>query len=474
MDLLGVLPLELVHCIVSQVEEKDELLALRLTCKLLGQYAAAFAFRDLDIWLQKDCLCRLLKVAKTPHLARHVNHISCGMEEFYDVDFYTFSRYIFNNRSTQLGLRRVYLPDDMQTESDQSWEYESFDVYSHYALQQDYLRSTRQDMKWLAQAFKLFPALDSVQITDPVAAQRLDPRDAKRNQLKILKQQPLLLPHMFEPLCTLTPRGKHQLETVISTLAKSSTQLRVFTFDISTDYLGGPGSPLSPFEHQDHAAVEFVFRSLRTKYLDISGELHSSSYAIEGSQCLSFTKMLHAMKELKDLSLMNLHGIGNEGLAAEASFESIMQSARFEQLQRLYLYNLSIDESVLSAFISLSCTRLRELRISTALLLSGSWTSFFSLIRQRSSLMVCEMRYLRFDYGGNYSRGWSTLLCELEEMDALSNYLCKRSDVDPWPEMLEEDLKIMKEDDSEDEETEGKLKGSQNVTSRANQGDLGN
>lgn len=235
MNLLQVLPPELVQSIV-QVVGREQLSALRLTCKTLCRHATSHAFRDINIWLQKESIKTLVKIAKKPHLARHVRHISCGMEEFYDVDFDVFSRLIYRN----------HLPAGLP-EITQSQLHDSYQVYKRYTREQNDMQDRYQDVEMLARAFKAFSGLSSVFITDawPTTFDSfVDPADPR---LRILKQESLLLLRMFEPLSELSPRGKHQMETVTKALAEYGTKLTKFGLQLSSQCRGGRDGPLSPF-----------------------------------------------------------------------------------------------------------------------------------------------------------------------------------------------------------------------------------
>lgn len=186
--------------------------------------------------------------------------------------------------------------------------------------------------------------------------------------------------------------------------------------------------------------------------------MHPFSYAAKDSARLSIANILGACENLKELSLVDL---GNSDDALSSShyshvfFESLVGTPRLDKLQTLWIDDAALDEHVLLNFILQSCRGLQDLQITTACLVSGTWASLFESLRQLPSLEACEFRDLRYDYNiPNGSSGWTTLLRDIESMDVLSDYLCGRTNTDPWPGIIAEEIRQIAEEDSEEDEDE--------------------
>ena len=417
MDLLHALPPEIVNCVVKMISDLKELLALRLTCNILWHHATPFAFHDLDISLQKSSLLRLLKIARKPYLARYVRCIWCDMEEFYDVGFGTFKRYIYAPRYERLVGDNTDWVEYLPAELEKKRQRKSYNVYKRYARQQDSMRAANQDLEMLSQALGFFTALKSFHISDRYYLGDWvfgDNRPMMGSSLKILKQEPMIQQHMLGPLRIVTRCGKHHLEVIVRALAKSQTHLHDFSLYLSDCYLGGPEGPLSPFDQDDHAAIEATFRSLKHLDINLSSMIHSSSYDTEGSQALSTMKILDAAPNLEDLFLFNLRYMdGDKDPIASASFQSLVGKPRFKELRRLHIKNVIVEEEVLSRFILHSCMGLQSLVICTVRLLSDTWLTFFKPVRQLPSLERCDINGVRFDYYKRGHYGWATLTIQI-------------------------------------------------------------
>ena len=470
MDILSHLPLELIETIISNVEDRDELFALRLSCKVLNQVATALAFCDLGVCLQEGSLRKLLKIAESPHLTQYVKYISCGMDEFYNMEYDTFSQCIHN--PTEEDLREPI--GCWQTEAEMEQEYEYYSLYTICCMQQNSLRKNNGDVKALARAFAMFPALESVEITDEHESRILLNSCETDYGLAVLKE-PLLLPHMFGPIEARTSRGKRQLEVVIRALVLSNTELRNFSLNLSGKYPGGFDGPLFPFTDRFHEEIEIACGSLRALVLDLElGVLYISLIPIEGPQRLSVTSMLAAAKNLEDLSLIDLFDMNSDDDPDDdASFESMIGVPQFKNLQRLFISKLVVEENVLSNFLQNSCKGLRELQIFEARLLTGTWTSLFSSISHLPSLEVCDLENIRYEYEYGNRGSWTTLLRDGPQIDALSEYLCRRTDVDPWPGIIEKELRESEEEDREDEEEDRRIEESMRIASATAEGDTG-
>ena len=153
MSLIALLPPELVGIVVDFVEP-ETLPALRLSSQTLCDHTTPFLFRDLDFLLEECSLKKLVNIASLPYLAKHVKNISCGMEEFYGVNFDLFKRCVYQD------LRNP------GAEHDESQQRTSYRVYRRYLRRQNDLTSTGAGVSMLAAALASFTALVSMDITD--------------------------------------------------------------------------------------------------------------------------------------------------------------------------------------------------------------------------------------------------------------------------------------------------------------------
>ena len=71
----------------------EDLPSLRLMCKATQSNATVDLFRFIDVWIEKESVQKLLLIAVASHLTKHVEHIICGMEEFY-VNYDMFGSHI--------------------------------------------------------------------------------------------------------------------------------------------------------------------------------------------------------------------------------------------------------------------------------------------------------------------------------------------------------------------------------------------
>lgn len=276
----------------------------------------------------------------------------------------------------------------------------------------------------LTRAFDTLPVLESVHITDDFGYSASEPK------LRILKKEPLLRAPMLMPHILLGSRGKYQLGLVTRALANSRLHLRHFALTRSASH--PHGGALSPFKAYDHSAVENAYRSLDSLDLNLSGASHRFSPAMGGAKTLSFADILSVSRDLKDLSLVDLHRTCSGTSEPPLSFERLVGTPKFNDVQRLLIQSVIFEEHVMCNFLLQSCSGLRELRLEDARLLSGSWASLFKSLRQLSSLKVCELRDLMYQYKtSNGSQGWTTLVRDLDSMDLLSDYLCGRTHTDP-------------------------------------------
>lgn len=430
MSLIGLLPPELIGLVVEFVEPKT-LPALRLASQTLCHHATPFLFRHMDFWLEKRSLRKLVNIARIPHLAKHVKHISCGTEEFYDVDFEMFKRHVYRDNR------------DPGAEYDEHQHRASYRVYNRYARRQKSLRDKGTDVYLLTVALASFTALQSMEISDHFCASV----ENGGNPPKLLEHEPLLLPQMLMPTNILTPRGGNQLRTVLKAIVVAGTILRSFSITLYEGNVSRFGGFLSPLDLGEKRLAQAAFMNLKEFSL-VLPEMVSSAYERISGDELSVTTILRASENLEYLCL-ELSGIDCDDPAPGASFQDLFGTCRFTRLHELMIEDLIVSESEFSDFLLRSCPELRGLYLDSARLTRGSWGSLFQKIRRFSCLDTVGLAHLRFDYAEGC---FFTMLDRCQDTGALYDYLCTRSHHDPWPQMVKKQREILDEEDRLDGE----------------------
>ncbi|MCJ1451161.1 hypothetical protein MMC28_001496 [Mycoblastus sanguinarius] len=431
MDFFRLLSPELVDMIMNEADN-DTLLNLRRTCKTLCYHATPTVFRHVDVWLEKGSLQKLVNIAKAPHLSIHVKHVSCGMEEFYDIDFDDFKSQIWNGTI------------DENSKPDETSQRASYHVYRRYARQQTALRDGGEDLSMMAIALYGLTALVSADITDHYFKPGGDGP-------KLLEREPLLRQWMLSPDYVLTPRGGYQLRVVLVALALAERQLEDLSLRLYEGYIGGSGGLLSPFHSVDGQLARPALSSLRKLYLKLPG-MHVSTYKKKNSQLLSITMILQAAKKLECLSL-DLPDFDDDDPTPGASWNDLFGTSKIGNLKELDISYLTVREAEFTNFLSQSCSDLRALVLDHARLTEGSWGSMFEKVRRLQHLEFVDLASLRYDY----ERGF--FLVQLSgrvnpDREGLYEYLCNRRHVNPWPQIIKKEFEIMEEEDREDEEYE--------------------
>lgn len=430
MSITDILPPELIS-LVAEVVERRTLPALRLTSQTLCHHATPFLFRDLDCWLQKGSLKKLVRIASFPHLAKHVRHISCGTEEFYNVNFDVFKRSLYRDWR------------DPNAEYAESEQRASYHVYKKYWRRQSRLRYTDTDVSMLAVALACFTALTSIDITDhfdPYSKTGGDPP-------KFLEQRSLLHPRMLTPVYAITPRGGHQLGTVLRALDSAGTVLQSLSLVLNAGEVGGSESLLCALDHEEMRLAQAAFMGLKEFHLSIP-VMHSSAHEREPDDEMSLTTILRTSRNLEHLHL-ELCEADCRDQAPGPSFRDLFGTSKFPRLQELTIENLIVSEGEFRDCLLLSCPELRELRVYSARLTKGSWSSLFKHVRRLSGLETVELSCLRYDYAEGC---FFTMLFGNQDQGPLCDYLCGRSDVDPWPDMVKKERDYCDEQDRLDEE----------------------
>lgn len=421
MSLTDILPPELIS-LVAEAVEQSTLPALRLTSHTLCHHATPFLFRHLDCWLAKASLKKLVRTARLPHLAKHVKHISIGTEEFYDVDFEVFKAYLYRDRKYD--------------ESDQRASYRA---YRKYWRQQTRLRCNDTDMFMLAEALLRFTALTSMDITD-----HFDHYGETGG--RSLEQRALRHPRMMFSVYKAS-LGGHQLGTLIRAIDIAGTVLQSLSLDMNFGKVGGSESLLRAFDHEEESLAHVALMNLKEFHLRISA-MHSATYRRELDDELSLATVLRACPNLEHISLM-LFEEDSDDQGPRPSFRDLVGTFQFHRLQKLTIVNLVVSEEEFRDFLLRSCPELKELRVDSARLTKGSWSSLFQHIRGLSRLDTVELACLRYDYAEGC---FFTMLLGNEDQEPLYDYLCGRSDIDPWSEMVKKARDLCDEEDRLDGE----------------------
>lgn len=428
MSFIALLPPELVGILVDFVEP-ETLPALRLTSQTLCDHATPFLFRDLDFWLEECSLKKLVNIASLPHLAKHVKHISCGMEEFYDVNFNVFKRCVYQDLRTP------------GAEHDESQQRASYRVYRRYLRRQNDLTSTGAGVFMLAAALASFTALVSMDITDHFCPYL----ENGGMTPKLLDHEPLLNSRMLTPINVVTPRGGNQLQTLLRALVSAGTILQSFSLEMRSGNIGGSGSLLSALDHREKKLAQAAFMTLRKFHLSLP-DMESSAYETDDE--LSVTSILQASGNLNCLYLQFPHA-DCEDPPPGGSFRDFFGTCQFTRLQTLIIHGLIVSEGEFRDFLLQSCPELKELRLFSARLTRGSWGSLFQSFRRLPCLDTVDLSHLRYDY---VEARFFTMLDSCQDLGPLYDLLCGRSDIDPWPQMVREKRELLDEKDRLEEE----------------------
>ncbi|MCJ1454528.1 hypothetical protein MMC28_004881 [Mycoblastus sanguinarius] len=431
------LPAELVD-VVLHGAKSDTLLNLRLTCRTLCRHVSPSVFQKIDVWLERRSLKKLVNIANSPHLRNLVDYVCCGMEEFYTIDFESFKRGIYD------GV------DDNDDEAEAGRLRASYRKYRQYTRQQKIMEDTGYDLGMMTTAFTSLTALKSVAITDHshyFADYCKGP--------KFLDREPLIGPGMLTPCYIMTPRGKRQLRIVLSALARARRGLQDFSIRISSAFIGSSGSLISPLNSTEQGLAQDAFANLKVLHLKLP-RLDVSSYAKEYTQVLSTATILQAAKKLESLSL-DLLDINDSDPELGSTWNDLFGTNKIGHLQKLVVKGLIIRETDLINFLLESCTELRDLSLDHARLIEGSWGPVFENVRKLQSLEGVELIRLRYNWGDE-NKWFVDMLDNQQYKQPLYDYLCKRTDMDPWPEMVKRQMEMKDEEDREDQEYERAVK----------------
>lgn len=405
MDLIYTLPYELLEQIVNGVTFY-ELLILRLTCKALHDHATPLLFRRVHIWLEASSLQKLVNVATAPRLSDHVRHISCGMEDFYDVKFDTFKRHRLTNGYNSLDYAKTRA---------------AHQLYQTYAQRQ--ILGEKWMVHSMTTAFKNLRKQQSMDITGTFDSDY---------GLAILAKEPLLRRHMLKPLEVEGPVGGRQLRVMLEALA-TTQRLALLSLRIDYFFTGGEGSLLSPLSDEHIQFVQHAFGTLKTLDLELPHEISQALQKQDG-RILSTRTILEAATNLECLTL-EISGTFDLKPNAEAFWSNMIGTHKIGNLREVSITGLVIKESELVNFLLQSCRQLVELSISSVSLTRGSWDIVFDTIRRLILLETVSVHGPTYIFFKSFT--FSQFLCCQQEVnsicDSLHDYLCHRSEVNPWP-----------------------------------------
>lgn len=405
MDTISTLPYELAEQIVNGVTYYEQM-NLRLTCKTLHDHATPLLFRRVYIWLEASSLQKLVNIATAARLSDHVRHISCGMEDFHDVEFDTFKRHRFTNGYNFL--------DDTETRA-------AHQLYQTYAQRQTLGEG------WIVHsmttAFKNLRKLQSMDITGTFDSDY---------GLALLAKEPLLRRSMLKPMEVDGPTGGRQLRVVLKALA-STQQLAHLSLRIGYWHTGGEGSLLSPLSDEHRRFVQHAFGSLKTLHLKLPQGI-SQALQKHDDRMLSTCTIIEAAASLDCLTL-EIPGTPDLKENPEAFWPNLIGTHKIGNLRKVSISGLIVKESDLVNFLLQSCRQLVELRLFRLGLTKGSWDTVFDSIRRLRLLETVSVHRPRHIFFKSF------VLAELEccehEVDSahgsLHDYLCNRSEVNPWP-----------------------------------------
>ena len=242
MSSIITLPSELIELIVAS-SDWQSLLNIRLTCRALSLGPVPSLFRHVDFWLEAGSLQKLVSIATTPYLGKHVKHISCGTEEFFNFDFQYFRDVVLYEHYRLGGRIQPENPAAGEfrdlTRREQNRQKATWSEYRDCYKKQRRLYSDNVAIRCLTLAISSLPALTTVEIFDPSEdwwpnRRYYTPR-ALLKKLRLLRDDMLLLTHIAIPL----PRGGRQLRILIQVLAESERRIEDFHIRLFSSGIGG-------------------------------------------------------------------------------------------------------------------------------------------------------------------------------------------------------------------------------------------
>lgn len=404
MSSIFALPYELLDHIVSFLWF-EPWSSLRLTCKKISLHVTPLIFRTLNIWLVEGPLQNLLNIAQSPHLSRHVKHITFGLDEVYDLEFSTFARHIYGEdtltRDVYSGVGPFYTGEELSQRYHQCLA--SYRTYQKSMYRQRRLERSGEFVALMSAAFASLPPMVSIQIED----------------------RP-------QTWCS-EPRGQRQLQTLIRALSGASYKLENLTLRLDKRRRGSRGGLLSPLDWSNEKLATAAFAHL--KFLDLQlKETDFLAYQRMPTQQLSVSTIIQAATNLEDLRIELPDLWGKDGQGPGATLIDLTGSRKIGHLRTVTLESIDIRQHELTHFLETSCTELYRLRLIHARLLDGQWEDVFLTLR-RFHLEHVDLHHLQWytDEGDCLS-----LLSDHASAKAQAAFLCNHTEVNPWPQMFQD------------------------------------
>lgn len=398
----------------------DTLLNQRLTCKTFANHATLFVFSFLRVRLEQKSLDNLLQISRSIHLRDHVKRLDLALLDFHDdVDFQDFLNYIYINNENGLAHR----PDIIR---------------SAQLGEQQLIQTMQNQPRVLQRAYKQYKKRCRQE------------RKSKRSSdfTTLLEAALKSLPNLIEagisdhsPVWSDKPRGGRQLRTLIRVLSGAGRQLECLSLRLDEYYVGTRGGLLSPLHSNVRQLAHIAFANLKKLSLELP-ELHHPEYEQQFEPRYSITTILQSANNLEYLEL-GLPDLKTGNPDSGATWYDLFGMKKVGRLQTLIIIGLVVQEYELINFISKSCSELREFRLAYARLIQGSWETIFNALRSLEHLNTVELHYLRH----NLDRGdyWH-MLNAIGGDKRLHDYLCKRTQENPWPKMIQEQYDAEEED----------------------------
>lgn len=446
MSSIITLPPELIEPVLANSDHQS-LLSIRLTCRALSLGPIPYLFRRVEFWLEEGSLQKLLNIAKTPYLGKHVKHVYCGTEEFFNFDFQRF-RVLVLYEHYRLGGRLHHenpaagefrdLPKKEQNQQKATWS-----EYRDRYKKQRRLYSDNVALKSLTLAFSSLTALTTVDVIDPSEAwwgsrSGYSPR-ALFKKLRFLRDDMLLLTN----IAALLPRGGRQLRTLIQALAESNRRLEVFGICLFSYGTGGK-NVLSPLCKTLRSSAKYVFSNIKELSVALP-DLPPMAYDKLPLEVLSTCTIAQAAHCLERLWI-EMPGVETETLFPPR-FINVFGEHKFGNLKEVRITGATLFEADFEAFLLKSCLGLQTFHLHDARLVEGSWDPIFNAIRRMQCLEQLDLHWLRHVIGGNED-SFTTLCSSGMPPEPLYDYLLRRCDINPVARMIDEESARLDEEEA--------------------------
>ena len=419
------LPTE-IHDMILKDLDRESLLKVRATCKVLNLQATAPAFKRLHVWLEEGSLQNLVNIANDLHLHKCVKHIDFGTDLFYEVFGAQFWQHVFYRF---IGRHRHAFEEGT---SEAAHAKSAWHTYRKHYMKQYTLEITHDDLIMFAYAIEAFPALECIRLAE------FQPHVDGSNEGSKLLEKKSLRPAMVNATSAWppVPVGGHQLRILIRALAASSGRklenlyLQIYTADMSKD---GFFSPLSA---KDANFAKSAFSGLKRLTLSLPSVCFSNRFDwIMNSTESSITTILKTATELEDLRIQFLT-IGRSMISKPSTYwHDLIQTTCFGKLKNLSIEGGILNEAAFATFLIQSCQVLQKLNVSGVIMVQeGSWDLIFETIRSLPELADLSLERL---WCGRYNNGFLALDGITMDPEPIYDYLLKRRSDNPWHSMCQ-------------------------------------